>query len=81
MAVVAGVGSVVVGLVQGQVGETNTVTRIPSIMFPTVITLWLAWMSVLLLRKARALERTLPRQIAAGLAAPVALAAERHAEH
>jgi Domain of unknown function (DUF4386) len=65
MVVVAGVGSVVVGLVQGQVGETNEVTRIPSIVFPTVITLWLAWMGVLLLRKAPALERTLPRQIAA----------------
>jgi hypothetical protein len=52
--VIAGAGSVVVGLVQGQVGETNAVTRIPSIIFPTVITLWLAWMGVLLLRKARA---------------------------
>jgi hypothetical protein len=72
MAVVAGAGSVVVGLAQGQVGETNAVTRIPSIIFPTVITLWLAWMSVLLLRKARALERTRPRQIAVGLAAPIA---------
>jgi hypothetical protein len=60
MAVVAGAGSVVIGLVQGQVGETNAVTRIPSIIFPTVITLWLAWMSVLLLRKQRALERTRP---------------------
>jgi hypothetical protein len=65
IAVVAGAGSVVVGLVQGQVGETNAVTRIPSIIFPTVITLWLAWMGVLLLRKAPALERTLPRQTAA----------------
>ena len=80
MAVVAGAGSVVVGLVQGQVGETNAVTRIPSIIFPTVITLWLAWMGVLLLRKARAPERTLPRQIAVGLAAPIAPAAERHAQ-
>jgi hypothetical protein len=55
MAVIAGAGSVVVGLVQGQVGETNAVTRIPSIIFPTVITAWLVWMGVLLLRKARAL--------------------------
>jgi hypothetical protein len=77
MAVVAGAGSMVVGLVQGQVGETNAVTRIPGIIFPTVITLWLAWMGVLLLRKARALERTLPRQIAVSLAAPIAGAAER----
>jgi hypothetical protein len=76
MAVVAGAGSVVIGLVQGQVGETNAVTRIPSIIFPTVITVWLAWMGVLLLRKARGLERTQPRQIAVGLAAPIAPAAE-----
>jgi hypothetical protein len=65
MAVIAGAGSVVVGLVQGQVGETNTVTRIPSIIFPTVITLWLAWMGVLLLRKPPAPEHTPPRQTAA----------------
>jgi hypothetical protein len=77
MAVVAGAGSVVVGLVQGQVGETNAVTRIPSIIFPTVITLWLAWMGVLLLRMAPALERTVPRRSAVGLAAPTASAAER----
>jgi hypothetical protein len=78
MAVAAGAGSVVVGLVQAQVGETNAVTRIPSIIFPTVITLWLVWMGVLLLRKAPVLERTRPRQIAVGLAAPTAPAAERH---
>jgi hypothetical protein len=80
LAVVAGAGSVVVGLVQAQVGETNTATRIPSIIFPTVITLWLAWMGVLLLRKAPALERTLPRQAAVGLAAPIAPATECHPE-
>jgi hypothetical protein len=79
-AVAAGAGSVAVGLVQAQVGETDTVTRIPSIIFPTVITLWLAWMGVLLLRRARALQRTLPRQVAAGLAAPIAPAPERHPE-
>jgi hypothetical protein len=66
--------------VQAQVAETNAVTRIPSIIFPTVITLWLAWMGVLLLRKAPALERTPPRPIPAGLAAPIAAAAERHPE-
>jgi hypothetical protein len=80
MAVIAGAGSVVVGLVQGQVGETNTVTRIPSIIFPTVITLWLAWMGVLLLRKPPAPEHTPPRQTAAGLAAPMTPAAEHHPE-
>jgi hypothetical protein len=72
MAVVAGAGSAMVGLVQAQVGETNAVTRIPSIIFPTVITLWLAWIGVLLLRKAPVLERTRPRQIVVGLAAPTA---------
>jgi hypothetical protein len=71
IAVVAGAGSVVVGLVQAQVGETNAVTRIPSIIFPTIITLWLACMGVFLLRKAPALERTplgrpLPRQAPTG---------------
>jgi len=80
MVVVAGAGSVVVGLVQAQVGETNAVTRIPSIIFPTVITLWLAWMGVLLVRKAPALEPTPPRQTAAGLAAPIAPAAKPHPE-
>jgi hypothetical protein len=78
--VVAGAGSLVVGLVQAQVGETNAVTRIPSIIFPTVITLWLAWMGVLLLRKARAPERTHPGQVAVGLAAPIAPATEHHPE-
>jgi hypothetical protein len=80
MVVVAGAGSVMVGLVQAQVGETNAVTRIPSIIFPTVITLWLAWMGVLLLRKARAPERTHPGQIAVGHIAPIAPAAEPHAQ-
>jgi hypothetical protein len=56
------------------------VTRIPSIIFPTAITLWLAWMGVLLLRKPPAPERTHPGQIANGLAAPIAPATERHPE-
>jgi hypothetical protein len=60
VAVVAGAGSVVVGLVQGPVGETNAVTRIPSIIFPTVITLWLGWMGVLLLRGTRTQVRDRP---------------------
>jgi len=62
VAVVAGVGSVVVGLAQAHVGETNAVIRVPSIIFPTVITLWLVWTGVLLLRKASALEGRLARQ-------------------
>jgi hypothetical protein len=79
-AVVAGAGSLVVGLVQAQVGETNAVTRIPSIIFPTVITLWLVWMGALLLRKAHALERTPPRPIPAGLPTPITPAPEHHPE-
>src|SRR5215218_6534208 len=53
VAVVAGVGSVTVGLVQGYTGESIGFTRIATIIFPTVITLWVAGMSVLLWRKAR----------------------------
>jgi hypothetical protein len=78
--VVAGVGSLLVGLVQAQVGETNAVTRIPGIVFPTVITLWLAWMGVLVLRRAAALERALPRQAPVGLSPPAAPAVHRQPE-
>jgi hypothetical protein len=48
--VVAGVGSVVVGLVQAYVGESTAFTRILTIVFPTIITLWVVQMGVLLLR-------------------------------
>jgi Domain of unknown function (DUF4386) len=48
--VVAGIGSVVAGLVQAYAGESTTVTRVLTIVFPTVITLWLAGMSTLLLK-------------------------------
>ena len=50
----------VVGLVQAQVGETNAVTRIPSIIFPTVITLWVAWMGLRLLRTEAGAARSTP---------------------
>src|SRR5215216_1566662 len=50
--VVAGVGSVLVGLVQAYTGESIGFTRIATIIFPTIITLWVVGMSVLLLRKA-----------------------------
>jgi hypothetical protein len=50
--VVAGVGSVPVGLVQAYTGESIGFTRIATIIFPTLITLWVAGMSVLILRKA-----------------------------
>jgi hypothetical protein len=52
VAVVAGVGSVPVGLVQAYTGESIGFTRIATITFPTIITLWVVVMSVLLLRKA-----------------------------
>jgi hypothetical protein len=50
--VVAGVGSVLVGLVQAYTGESIGFTRIATIIFPTIITLWVVGMSVLILRKA-----------------------------
>jgi hypothetical protein len=52
MVVVAGVGSVPVGLVQAYTGESIGFTRIATIIFPTLITLWVVGMSVLLWRKA-----------------------------
>jgi hypothetical protein len=59
--VVAGLGSVVAGLVQAYAGESTTVTKVLTIIFPTVITLWLVQMGVLLFRKAPALERAVAR--------------------
>ena len=50
--VLAGAGSVPVGLVQAYTGESIALTRIATIIFPTIITLWVAGMSGLLLRKA-----------------------------
>jgi hypothetical protein len=50
--VVAGVGSVLVGLAQAYTGESIGFTRIATIIFPTIITLWVVVMSVLLWRKA-----------------------------
>jgi hypothetical protein len=50
--VVAGIGSIAVGLVQAQVGESTGISRIASIVFPTIITLWVAALGVLLLRRA-----------------------------
>ena len=51
VAVVAGIGSVPVGLVQAYTGESNEFTRIATIIFPTIITLWVVVISVLLWRK------------------------------
>lgn len=54
--VVAGVGSIPIGLVQASVGESIPLTKIATIIFPTVITLWVAAMGVVLMRKARQLD-------------------------
>ena len=51
--VLAGIGSVPVGLVQAYTGESIGFTRIATIIFPTIITLWVVVMSVLLWRKAK----------------------------
>ena len=52
VAVLAGVLSLVAGTIQACVGEPSGASRILTIVGPTVITLWLAWMGVLLLRSA-----------------------------
>jgi hypothetical protein len=57
VAVAAGVGSVAAGLVQAVAGEPTTLSRVLTIVFPTVITLWLVEMNVLVLRRAAAPER------------------------
>jgi hypothetical protein len=48
--VVAGVASIGAGLIQALVGEPTTASRILTIFGPTVITLWLLIMGILLLR-------------------------------
>jgi hypothetical protein len=53
VAVVAGVGSVPVGLVQAYAGESIGFTRIATIIFPTTPTLWVVVMNVLLWRKTK----------------------------
>jgi hypothetical protein len=50
---VAGVASVGAGLIQALVGEPTTASRVLTIFGPTVITLWLLVMGILLLQKAR----------------------------
>jgi hypothetical protein len=51
--VVAGVASIGAGLIQALVGESTTASRILTIFAPTVITLWLLIMGILLLRNER----------------------------
>ncbi|MEJ7803626.1 MAG: hypothetical protein WKH68_09700, partial [Candidatus Limnocylindria bacterium] len=50
--VVAGIGSIAVGLIQAQVGESTGISRIASIVFPTIITLWVAALGIMLMRRA-----------------------------
>lgn len=54
--VIAGAGSVVVGSIQAYIGESTSITRVLTIVFPTVITLWLAQMGVLVLRRVSSRE-------------------------
>ena len=56
VAVAAGALSVVAGTVQATVGEPTESSRILTIIGPTVITLWLLLVGMLLLRKARAVS-------------------------
>ena len=51
VAVVAGAGSILVGLVQASIGESVPFTRIATIIFPSIITLWVAWTNAVLLRR------------------------------
>jgi hypothetical protein len=57
-AAVAGAGSILTGLIQAAAGQPTTTTRILTIIFPTVITLWLVEMNLLVLRNPPALEHT-----------------------
>ena len=50
VAVVAGALSFVAGTIQAFVGEPTDASRIVTIVGPTMITLWLLWMGVLLIR-------------------------------
>ena len=58
--VVAGLGSVPVGLIQAYTGESVAVTRVATITFPTIITLWVAWIGVLMFRKEANAKRPEP---------------------
>ncbi len=51
--VAAGIGSIAAGSVQAFTGEPSDTTRILTIIGPTVITLWVLGMGILLLRRAR----------------------------
>jgi hypothetical protein len=53
VAVLAGVLSLVAGTIQASVGEPTEGSRLLTIVGPSVITLWLLWMGILLLRRER----------------------------
>jgi predicted transporter len=53
VAVLAGVLSMVAGTIQASAGEPTESSRLLTIVGPTVITLWLLWMGILLLRGVR----------------------------
>lgn len=48
--IVSGIGSIVAGLIQAYTGASTGITAVLTIVFPTIITLWTAYMGVLLLR-------------------------------
>jgi hypothetical protein len=56
IAAAAGLGSIAVGLVQASVGESTAITRFLTIVFPTVITLWVVQMDRLVLRMTRTVD-------------------------
>lgn len=58
IAVAMGLGCIVAGTIQALSGEPTLLTKILTIAFPTVITLWTALLGVLLWRKAAFLEAT-----------------------
>ncbi len=51
-AVVGGVGGALSGVVQAYIGEPSSITTVLGIAAPTIITLWLLMMGILLVRKA-----------------------------
>ncbi len=55
--VVAGLGGMVSGVIQAYIGEPTTISTAVGIAAPTIITLWLLVMGILLLRKAARLAQ------------------------
>lgn len=56
VAVVTGLGCIVAGVIQALTGEPTLLTKILTIIFPTIITLWTALLGVLLWRKVSFLD-------------------------